>query len=40
VLDKASVGQKMRWSDATIAGSEVRVAGEFDGFDGHRGTFL
>jgi hypothetical protein len=40
VLDKASVGRKMRWSGATTAGSEVRVAAEFDGFDGHRATFL
>jgi hypothetical protein len=40
VLDKASVGRKMRWSGATTAGSEVRVAAEFDGIDGHRGTFL
>jgi hypothetical protein len=40
VLDKASVGRKMRWSGATTAGSEVRAAAEFDGIDGHRGTFL
>jgi hypothetical protein len=40
VLDKALVGRKMRWSGAKIAGSEVRVAAEFDGIDVHRGTFL
>jgi hypothetical protein len=40
VLDKASVGWKMWWSGTMIAGSEVRVAAEFDGIDGHRGTFL
>jgi hypothetical protein len=40
VLDKASVGRKMRWSSGTTAGSEVRVAAEFDGIDGQRGTFL
>jgi hypothetical protein len=40
VLDKASVGRKMRWSDAMIAGSEVRVAAEFDEIDDHQGTFL
>jgi hypothetical protein len=40
VLDKASVGRKIRWSGATTTGSEVRVAAEFDGIDGHRGTFL
>jgi hypothetical protein len=33
VLDKASVGRKMRWSGATTAGSEVRVAAEFDGIE-------
>jgi hypothetical protein len=40
VLDKASVGWKMWWSGATTAGSEVGVVAEFDGIDGHRGTFL
>jgi hypothetical protein len=40
VLEKASVGRKMWWSGAMTAGSEVRVAAEFDGIDGHRGTFL
>jgi hypothetical protein len=40
VLDNASVGRKMRLSGATTAGSEVRVAAEFDGIDGHRATFL
>jgi hypothetical protein len=40
VLDKASVGRKMQWSGALIAGSEVRVVAEFNGIDGHRGTFL
>jgi hypothetical protein len=40
VLDKASIGRKMRWSGALIAGSEVRVVAEFNGIDGHRGTFL
>jgi hypothetical protein len=40
VLDKASVGQKMWWSGAMTAGSKVRAAAEFDGIDGHRGTFF
>jgi hypothetical protein len=40
VLDKASVGRKKRWSGATTAGSKVRVVAEFDGIDGHRGTFF
>jgi hypothetical protein len=40
VLDKALIGWKMRWSGATTAGSKVRVAAEFVGIDGHRGTFL